>query len=264
MRGSRDADAKLFQKRMKDAGVPEQIVFEADWLIETGANAGMASAAVRLQKAQQLAGMQNMPDMNGRAIRELLVTQLAGANAVKQFMLPAGGQGEPEQLRAALQENADFMQGLQLPAAPSDNHTVHLTVHLQSAGQIVMATDPLVARGQLPNGNAMRALMAGLEHAKQHLGFMGMDETRAKERKVFQDQFAMLESKAQKFMTAIARAQQQAQQQQAMRNAAAIEAGRRVEAQRLAVAQKERAEGPNGGRAEGLNGGGTQGEDAGL
>jgi hypothetical protein len=229
IRGSDNRDAKKFVERLKKAGVPEQVIFETEWIVETGASAGMASAAVRMNKAQQLVSMQNLPDMNGRAIRELFVTQIAGANGVKQFMMPAGGQSEPEQLREALQENNDFIQGMQLPAAPSDSHITHIPTHLQSAAQMVQATDQLVAQKQLPNQQAMRAILMNMAHTRQHFIYMEMDETRAQDRKVLWDQYSALDSKVKKFMAIIARAKQQAEQQQQARQTIMTEAARRMQ-----------------------------------
>lgn len=173
IKGSKNDDAKKFQRRMKERGVPDEIIFDKEIRVRTGANSGMANPALRAQKFQQGLQLMNQPGVNGRWFLEGYIAELYGSHAVDKAMLPEGEASAPVQRRQAQMENVDFGQGVMLQVAPSDAHAEHLEEHLKPAASIVTN---FKQTGQISKEQAA-SLGITMEHAGQHMAFLQKDET---------------------------------------------------------------------------------------
>ena len=182
IKGNTDRDAKRFVKRLRARGVPDEIIFQSgndkidvNILVRTGANAGMASSAIRLQKYQQLLPLMNAPGMNSRWILEQYITNLFGSQSIGKAMIPEGTESNPQQRREAMIENSLFGQGMQLPVAPSDAHYEHVQEHLKPLVQMIQAyrQNDQLAPDQLS------AMILTLQHTAGHIQYLKADKTEA-------------------------------------------------------------------------------------
>lgn len=176
-RGNTCEDAKRWVKRLKDKGVPEEVIFtyldEGKMIVATGANAGMANPAIRVQAFKEGMALSQMPGINGRWFMENFLANRYGSAAVAKAMLPEGQQSNPGQRRAAEQENGDFGQGIMLHAIPEDAHYEHLQEHLKVLAPIAMG----YRKTQQISPEQTSALGIGLEHSAEHMQFLSQDET---------------------------------------------------------------------------------------
>jgi hypothetical protein len=167
IKGSTDPDAVAFRKKcIEDGKMPEKLFYESELKIRTGADPGMASAALRAQIGQQLMSIApGNRDIDGRAATEMYVRASLGASAVKKLMIPQDQDSDPAATRMAILENTTMGDGIPVPVPPKDPHEVHAPVHLQALKGI---TDRFQQSGQVDPG-AMIALQNGIPHAKVHL-----------------------------------------------------------------------------------------------
>lgn len=189
-KGSSNPDAKKFVERCKKRGIPEEVIYEADIRVETGASAGMANPALRAMKFQELLQMMNAPGVNGRWILENYFAHTIGAYAVNKALLPEGEQSAPGQRRQAMMENGDFGQGMQLPVAPQDAHVEHLDEHLKPLEALIQQGRQT---GQF-NPEAIPAAMMTLEHSGKHLAYLQADDTKADAYRMLAKRYSQVES----------------------------------------------------------------------
>ena len=192
IKGSKNEDAKNFQRRLKERGVPDEIIFTKEIRVRTGANAGMANTALRAQKFQQGLALSSQPGVNGRWFLENFIAELYGSQAVSKAMLPEGAESNPIQRRQAIMENTDFGQGVMLQAAPQDAHVEHLEEHMKPAAGIVNA---FKQTGQVTPEQA-QALAFTMEHAGQHMAFLEKDETQKDKFRAILPSFRLIQSVA--------------------------------------------------------------------
>ena len=177
-RGNTCEDAVKWVKRLKAAGVPEEIIFITegiDVIVTTGANAGLASPAMRTQAFKEGMALSQLPGVNGMWFLKNFLANRYGSNAVKpdNALMPEGAQSQPAQRHEAKIENASFGQGMELPVAPEDAHFEHVQEHLAVA---VPVAQKYRATGQVSPEEAS-ALIITLEHAGQHMQYLSQDET---------------------------------------------------------------------------------------
>jgi hypothetical protein len=196
-RGNRNEDAKKFVKRLKDRGVPDEVIFEIDVRVATGANSSMANPAIRAQMFQQDLALMNLPGINSRWFLENLIANKYGAYAVTKALLPEGQDSQPMQRRQAIMENSDFGQGIMLPVAPSDAHYEHIQEHLKPLAGIVQA---FKNNGQISPEQAP-ALIITLEHTGQHMQFLSQDETMKAQFQQVSPDFRLIQSIARGILT---------------------------------------------------------------
>lgn len=173
LKGSPDEDAKAFQARLKEAGVPDSVIFDQKVRIKTGANAGMWNPILRAQKWQEGLGLSKLPGVNQRYFLTNLIAETYGADAVDSALLPEGEQSNPGQRRQADMENSVFGQGTQLHAIPEDDHFVHLQEHLPPLQGVAMG---FRKTGQI-TPEQTSALVIGLEHSAEHMQFLSQDDS---------------------------------------------------------------------------------------
>ncbi len=197
MRGNKDEDAKKFVKRLKARGVPDEIIFDAETRVRTGANAGMANPVLRTQIFQEGLALSRIPGVNGRWFLENLIANKYGSDAVEKALLPEGAESEPVQRRQAIMENVDFGQGIMLPVAPSDAHFEHVQEHLKPLAGIVQG---FRQNGQVTPEQAS-ALVIALEHTGQHMAYLQQDDTMKAEFQQVSPDFRMIQSIARGILT---------------------------------------------------------------
>lgn len=173
IKGSPDEDAKAFQARLKDAGVPDKVIFDQKIRVKTGANAGNWNPVMRAQKWQEGLALSKLPGVNQRYFLTNLIAETYGSESLDSALLPEGQQSDPGQRRQADMENGDFGQGITLHAIPEDNHFVHLQQHLPPLQQVAMG---FRKTGQI-TPEQTSALVIGLEHSAEHMQFLSEDDS---------------------------------------------------------------------------------------
>lgn len=205
LKGSDDEDAKNFQKRCKDDGVPDDALFKIERTVKTGASPNMASPAMRSQIGMQLMQMiYPNPQANKPWILEFVTNNLLGTELAAQALLPPGAQSDPGQVREAMMENGDLAQGMPLPVAPEDNHAVHADTHLKPLEMAAQASQ----QGQQLTPDHMVAFQFALPHIAQHLQALSQDETKKPEFKQLKARTMAVESVARGLMTRLAQSHQ--------------------------------------------------------
>lgn len=204
MKGSADADAKKFVRRLKERNVPDEVIFEHEIRVRTGANASLANPAIRAQMFQQDLQLSRLPGVNTRWFLENLIANKYGAYAVDKALLPQGQESEVVQRRQADQENADFGQGVVLQVAPSDAHFEHIQEHLKPLAGIVQA---FKQQGNIAPEQAA-ALVITLEHTGRHMAYLEKDETNKEGFQAVAGDFRLIQSIARGILTRMKSQQQ--------------------------------------------------------
>lgn len=170
LKGSTDADAKLFYKRcVTDGGMPDDVFFTAELTVRTGADPGAANLALQAQKAIELG---QLPDANRRWWQEKYVSANFGAQAVGKALNPVDAMSDTKSQRLALMENSDMGEGNPLPVDAQDNHAAHVPTHLEPLEVIVHNYD---ATGRV-DPNALIALQNAIPHLEAHFEWLKLDK----------------------------------------------------------------------------------------
>lgn len=210
-RGNTCEDAVRWVKRLKAAGVPDNVIFITegiDVIVTTGANAGMASPAARVQAFKEGMALSQMPGVNGQWFLRNFIANRYGSNAVKpgNALMPEGSQSNPAQRREAKIENASFGQGMELPVAPEDAHFEHLQEHL---APLMPIAQQFAATGQA-TPEQTTAMVIGLEHSAQHMQYLSQDQTMKQQFQQVNGPFQQIQSVARGMLKQAAAQQQQA------------------------------------------------------
>ena len=202
---SGDPDAEKFQKRCLDLGVPKEYFSDKiEKTVKTGASPSMASPVMRGQIAQNLMQtIYSLPGANRRWIEEFYVSNLLGAEGVKNALLPVGTDSDPRSRRDAMMENPDLAQGMPLPVDPSDAHVEHVDEHLKPLEMIVGA----VQQGQAITPDHLLALKMTIPHIQAHMDYLAQDPTKAAIAKQLNARFALVQNIARGIEARMARAQ---------------------------------------------------------
>jgi len=208
IKGSANRDAKRFQERLRDAGVPDEVIFSAEITVRAGANSGLANPMMRAMKFQQMLQMSTLPGVNQRWILEQYFTNELGAYGASKALVPEGAESNPQQRRAAILENIAFGQGQPLPVDQSDAHREHAEEHLKPIMQI---TQGYMQSGKIAP-QQIQGTMIGLAHTGAHLQFLGADNTQKAAFKQLNDAFQSASSIMRGIMTRMQREQQAAAQ----------------------------------------------------
>ncbi len=192
MRGNTNKDAVKFVKRMREREVPDEVIFDSEIVVETGASAGMTNPAVREMKFQEGLALSQIPGVNGRYFLENLIANRYGAQAVGKALLPEGAQSKPEQRRAAEIENLALGSGHPLQALGSDAHAEHIEEHLKPLEPMAQAAQA----GQELTPDQIAALTIGIEHTGQHMEFLSKDETQKRAFQALRAPFNFVQSVA--------------------------------------------------------------------
>lgn len=192
IKGNTDEDAKNFVARMKELGVPDEVIFKTRIRVKTGAHAGLANPAVRSQKFQSGLSLRNFPGVNVQWFLKNFIATEFGASAVQpgQALLPEGQGSNPAQRREAKIENSIMANGTPLEVAPEDAHWEHAEEHLGPLEQIA----GLAQAGQQLSPEQMVALTIGTEHSSEHMQYLSQDETQKEQFMQIRPKFAQIAS----------------------------------------------------------------------
>lgn len=205
LRHSPSADAKAFYRRcVTEGGMPEEVFYDAEIMVRTGAEPGAANLALQGQRALELL---SLPEANRRWAQEKYVAAAFGAQAVAKALLPVDALADIKSQRLALMENSDMGEGNALPVDPQDNHAAHVAVHLQPLEVIVHA----YATTQRLDPNALIALQNALPHVEAHLVYLRGDKRQAALYQEAAGRFGAVRSAAEGMFRAAERMQKQAQ-----------------------------------------------------
>jgi hypothetical protein len=211
MRGNDDPDAKKFRDRcIEEGGVPEEIFYDADITVATGADPGAASIALRAQYAKE--GMMMAatdPDFNSRWFKEIYVSAHFGASAIKKALKPVDATSDIAAQRLAILENDSMGNGHPIPVDPTDNHAAHVPVHLQPLEMIVMK---FKTTGQI-SPDAFPALINAIPHLQKHFEYMENNKLMDPIRKQLWPRFTAVESAARGILSQLQKIDAQARQQ---------------------------------------------------
>lgn len=193
IKGSKDEDAKKFQKRCIKLGVPPEVIHDSEIIVTTGASPNMASPMMREQIANLLmTQIYPLPDANRRAILEFRTANLVGSDGISQFLLPAGSNSAPQSRTKARVENTSLGQGIELFADPSESHYEEADEHLLPLENIIQSAGQ---NAQLAPEH-MVALQFGLAHTAQHVQFLSQDTVRRDQFKEINARFQNVNSAA--------------------------------------------------------------------
>lgn len=174
-KGSSDKDAKKFQARCREKGVPDEAMFDIEKTVKTGASPMMADPGQRNEiMNEMLTVVYPMPGANRRGILEHYVSNKVGSNGLKWALMPDGAESDPAARRAAMIENGNLAQGMPLPVAPEDAHVEHLDEHLKPLEAMVQAAQ----QGQQITPDHMVAAKLTVPHSAQHLQYLSQDQTK--------------------------------------------------------------------------------------
>jgi hypothetical protein len=115
-----------------------------------------------------------LPESNRKRVINANIAAIAGENGVATFGIPEQTKPDGNDMSIASLENNAFQSGGQVIVDPDQNHFVHLTVHLQFAGQIVQG----VQGQQVDPRQASQIMSSEIPHLLVHLQNMEGDPTR--------------------------------------------------------------------------------------
>jgi len=208
IKGSKNEDAKKFQRRLREKGVPDEVIHDTEIRVRTGANAGMANPVLRTQIFQEGLALSRIPGVNGRYFLENLIANKYGSDALNQALLPEGEESEPVQRREAIMENTNFGQGVPLPVAPSDAHFEHIQEHLKPLAGILQQ----YKQNQQVTPEQASTLAITIEHAGMHMTYLAQDQTMQTEFNQIKGQFSLIQSMTRGILTQMQKQQQQGPQ----------------------------------------------------
>jgi len=221
--------AKHFRKCCKEAGIPEEDLLKVDY-VRANRNTGSGNMGLDVMKGDKLMTVAT-PGEGQRNAQRFIASSLVGPDMVSAFVVDEVPPPNFEDVTIN-QENM-CIQGGQTPQAfgyqPHDKHLMGGATqgHLPMLGEIEQLMNQILEAGleQNPEGaeKLYRSMLAGIEHAGQHVQFLGeykrngkapaMFETQVKEfSKVLND----LNQFAQSFGEALDQAMQAANPQQGM------------------------------------------------
>ena len=172
-------EAKLFRTRLEQRGVPWEAVLGV-YDVDAVRAVGLGSPAARLTAFNEF--MQILPrfDEAGQinAIRDRVAARVGYEQVDRYLPNPNVKNRIPADAKIAELENASMQAGRTVSVLPSENHSIHLAVHLREAAPISEA----VQNGQIEDKQGtLRFLTALFEHSGEHLTKIAEDQTKQAE-----------------------------------------------------------------------------------
>jgi hypothetical protein len=174
--GEEIRDLKL---RLVKRGVPEEAFYRLDWkrcravrVIGAGSSAAKTLGLQRMQELRPL-----MDDVGQQTLnRELAIDAVGVAGADKFF--PRDGQFRTTvDTQIAILQNAQLMQGLDIPVLSSDKHLAHAREHLKP----MIEAYQLVDGGQMEVAEFAQTFIGLFTHTVQHVQLIAGDVSAAEE-----------------------------------------------------------------------------------
>jgi len=173
------AEAAKFRSRLEERGVPWDAV-KAVYDVEAVRAIGLGSPAARLTAFNEF--MQLLPrfDELGQvnAVRDRIAARV-GYDAVDRYLPnPNVKNRTPVDAKIAELENGSMQAGRPVTVMPSENHSIHLQVHLGEINPVVQA----VQNNQVQDKQqTMMFLTMAYEHCNEHLVRISQDQTKQQE-----------------------------------------------------------------------------------
>ena len=111
-KGNMNPAAKKFVERCKEMGVPEDIIYNSEITVKSGANANMASSLARKSIWEQMMATGRQMGFNFRWIQENFIANTFGAQAVNKALPVDGMNTDENQTRLAVIENSQMAAGV--------------------------------------------------------------------------------------------------------------------------------------------------------
>lgn len=159
--------------RILKRGVPLEALYQLDVDATHAVRAiGAGSAAARSIALSTLEDMAPSYDEQGqhnlRRDRTIATVGLAQAN---RYIPRIANQRPPIDRKLALLENAQLMEGIEIPVLPNELHLVHIEIHLDELNRFYMAAND----GTMPLVEAAPLMLGLFNHASEHLSLVGGD-----------------------------------------------------------------------------------------
>lgn len=229
-----DKEAKAFQKRCHDQGVPLIAMRNYDFVRATR-TAGYGSPQMRQMRSQQMMPYLGMLPEQGRYnwVRDEVIS-IAGPENLDRYY-PEQAFPSHDQWEANI-ENGVMHAGQHVMVADGQNHAVHVDVHLTSIEQMVTMADQLYQTAPATSGIAamiktQQYTQIEVPHVNQHMQLLAGDRIHADQFKALQTRLGSLQNvfrqidaivqQGQEHMQAVQGAQQQAQTEQQIKMAQA-------------------------------------------
>ncbi len=205
-------EAKEFQKRVKERGVPTEAMRKIE-SIRAWRNIGNGSVAMRQQTLQQFMAMYPLLPADGQQnLLEDVISVSSSRSQVERYMPETARQQLPTDDHAfAMLENAALKVGAPVSWSPSQNNIIHAQTHLQAGSQ---AAESLQA-GANPADVAVFLDLLGA-HIAVHLQRESQNPSSKEAVKVLTDQWkqlAQITDQIKGMVEASAKEQQKLQQQ---------------------------------------------------
>ena len=178
-----------FQKRCESRGVPKVAIRTVE--VKATRTIGQGSAFVKQMLLQELLGVSTMLPESGKvSLLEDYIAAKVGQQMVGRYV-PTGAPNNKmqDQMALANMEHASIRLGNPAVVTDTQNHVVHLTVHLAAANEAAASIQ------QGANPSDVYAFLQGiLIHSQDHLVRIAQDPTRGAEAQAFQQQLQQLTS----------------------------------------------------------------------
>jgi hypothetical protein len=176
-----EKEATLFRQRLESRGVPWEAV-KAVYNVDAVKAVGLGSPAARLSAFNEFMSMLPRFDEAGQvnAVRDRIAARVGYDQVDRYLPNPNVKNRIPVDAKIAELENDAMMAGRQVSVLPSENHSIHLQIHLREAGPLTKQ----VQDGQVPPQGKQQMMMfltMLYQHANEHLVKIEGDNTKQPE-----------------------------------------------------------------------------------
>lgn len=187
-------EAKAFQKRCKDRGIPDE-AWDHIVSVRATRSIGNGSATGRILQLQQMIPivLTRSPEASQKNFVNDLIGAMAGnQGAVEAYGIPMDDPAPGEEEWEATIENNAFLSGGHVLITPQQNNFTHATYHINFMAGIISD----VQQGGIDPITASMALDDAGPHTLQHMKAMEGDATRRRELGKLKEQFGQITRQA--------------------------------------------------------------------
>jgi hypothetical protein len=173
------AEAIKFRERLEERGIPWDAV-KGVYSVDAVKAVGLGSPAARLATFNEFMGMLPRFDELGQinAIRDRVAARVGYDQVDRYLPNPTVKNRIPADAKIAELENGAMQAGRSVTVLPSENHAVHLAVHLRESQPIIEA----VQNGQVENKQGTLAFLTMMfQHVNEHFIQVAQDQTKQQE-----------------------------------------------------------------------------------
>lgn len=208
--GEAEKEARLFLKRCKDQGVPQEALDKIESIAAWRA-IGNGSVAKRQETLQGFMSLYPLLGLNGKQNLMQDVIETAGSESMVERYMPKEDWENVanDQKWAANMENVAFKVGGKVEWTPSQNNVVHATTHMEAAGEAAASLE----QGGDPV-QVLHFMDAIAPHVLLHINHAMQDPTQKDAVKTLQKQWGKLAQTADQLRAKVQQDMQNQQQQQ--------------------------------------------------